>query len=40
MGPSGAGKTCLIDLLTLESKAGDSVGEVRLNGGAVQVECS
>jgi ABC-type multidrug transport system ATPase subunit len=32
MGPSGAGKTCLIDLLTLESKNGDSVGEVRLNG--------
>ena len=26
MGPSGAGKTCLIDLLTLESKVGDSVG--------------
>lgn len=26
MGPSGAGKTCLIDLLTLESKVGVSVG--------------
>lgn len=32
MGPSGAGKTCLIDLLTLESKVGDSVGDVRING--------
>ena len=32
MGPSGAGKTCLIDLLTLEPRVGDSVGRVTLNG--------
>ena len=32
LGPSGAGKTSLIDLLTLEDKGGESVGDVRLNG--------
>lgn len=32
LGPSGAGKTCLIDLLTLEGKGGLYTGDVRLNG--------
>ena len=32
LGPSGAGKTCLIDLLTLEGKGGTYTGDVRLNG--------
>jgi ABC-type multidrug transport system ATPase subunit len=31
MGPSGAGKTCLIDLLTLEAREGRSVGKVSIN---------
>ena len=32
LGPSGAGKTCLLDLLTLEDKGGAYEGDVRLNG--------
>lgn len=32
LGPSGAGKTCLLDLLTLEDKGGEYTGDVRLNG--------
>jgi ABC-type multidrug transport system ATPase subunit len=35
MGPSGAGKTCLMDVLTVEDKGGASVGDVRLNGHAM-----
>jgi ABC-type multidrug transport system ATPase subunit len=35
MGPSGAGKTCLIDLLTLESREGRSVGKVTINGEVI-----
>merc|ERR1711903_270686 len=32
LGPSGAGKTCLIDALTMEMKGGDNYGKVTLNG--------
>ena len=32
LGPSGAGKTCLIDALTMEVKNGKNYGEVTLNG--------
>jgi len=35
MGPSGAGKTCLIDLLTLESREGRSIGKVTINGQVI-----
>ena len=32
LGPSGAGKTCLIDALTMEMKGGENYGKVTLNG--------
>ena len=32
LGPSGAGKTCLIDALTMEMKNGENYGKVTLNG--------
>lgn len=38
LGPSGAGKTCLIDLLTLEGKGGLYTGDVRLNGSPLTPE--
>ena len=38
LGPSGAGKTCLIDLLTLEAKGGEYTGDVRLNGNPLTPE--
>jgi ABC-type cobalamin/Fe3+-siderophores transport system ATPase subunit len=38
LGPSGAGKTTLIDLLTLEPREGTSVGRVTLNGNVMTKE--
>ena len=38
LGPSGAGKTCLIDLLTLEGKSGEFYGNVTLNGNPITPE--
>ena len=35
LGPSGAGKTTLIDLLTLEPREGKSVGRVTINGNVM-----
>ena len=38
LGPSGAGKTTLIDLLTLEPREGTSVGKVTINGNVMTKE--
>ena len=38
LGPSGAGKTTLIDLLTLEPREGLSVGRVTINGAVMTKE--
>ena len=38
MGPSGAGKTTLLNVLTLDTRGGQSTGEVTLNGMAMSNE--
>lgn len=38
LGPSGAGKTTLIDLLTLEPREGTSIGKVTINGNVMTKE--